>query len=712
VPRPAIHPTRITAGLTIDGHLDEASWLAADTTDGLFIQTTPEPGYPSAERTVIRMMYDESALYVGAVLYDAEPGNLKIPGLEQDYDTRSSDLFGVALDTYHDTQNGFIFAINPAGAVFDAQTFNDQRDVIPAWEGIVEVRTQIHDDRWVVELAIPFATLRFNPMEGDQTWGLNFSRRIRRLNEDANWAPLPSQFRLYKFTMAGTLEGLRDLPGGRNLWIKPSVLADRLEAVSGDADASADWGLDVKWGITPRLTMDLTANTDFSQVEVDREQVNLTRFSLFFPEKRDFFLENEGTFAFQDVAIRNFRTGSSPRSFKLFHSRRIGLSDGREPVPIFGGARLTGRVGERLEVGFLNMQTRGVDEVTGSPAAAAENFSVARVKTHLPGGNSVGVMFLNRQETGVGASPADYNRSFGVDGNFNLFQNLVVSTYLARTDEPSPMGDDQRIGMFQAAWRDALFDVSVLAKHVGDGFNPRMGFVDRRAVRRVFTTVGAHPQIQKGPLLRINPYLDYDAYSDLDGNLESRWISGGMNLVFYDGGMLTFELSDRFEGVFEPTSIAGIQVAEGEYDFREVTARYVASGSHVLSGILSVSHGGFYDGERTSVGASAVFRPNAHLRLDLGVQHNDLEMAGESFTADLFSAQIRYARDVRTFFMAFIQYNEATEELVTNARFNLIHAPLSDVFLVLTERRSLAHEVAQPVLERGVTLKVTRLLAF
>ncbi len=713
VPRPALAALRISDGISIDGVLDEAVWSQADTSTGTWIQVTPAPGMPATEPTSVRILYDEGNLYIGARLYDSDTGHLYVPGLEPDFDTPSSDLFGIAFDSYHDGQSGFVFAVNPAGALYDAQTFNDGRDVLPAWEGIADIRTSVSEDSWFVEMSIPFATLRFNPVEGDQVWGLNFFRRIRRNNEDAMWAPVPLQYRVYKFSMSGTLEGLTGLPRARNLWVKPYALASRLDGSRQPVTNTArDVGLDVKWGITPRMTLDLTANTDFSQVEVDAEQVNLTRFSLFFPEKRDFFLENEGTFAFQDVSIRNFRTGSSSRSFRLFHSRRIGLSPTREVLPILGGARLTGRVGERFEVGFLEMQTRELGGSDGGNSFAAENFAVGRVKAHLSGGSSIGAMFVSRQETGTGSTTADYNRAYGVDGTFNLFQNLVLSAYAAGTDERSPLGEQTSATMLQAAWRSDIVNVSGLYKNVGDGFNPGVGFVDRRGVNRYFGTVGVHPKLRRRGVLEINPMLDVDFFTTLQGSVESRSITPRLNIRFMNGGSVSFNYADRYERLFEATSIAGAAVSAGTYEWRESSIRYSAPASEVLSGSFSLSGGDFYDGRRTSVSSRVKFRPNEHFSLDLAVQHNDLELAGTDFTADLFSARLRYARDTRTFVMGFVQYNEATEELITNLRFNLIHAPLSDFFLVFTERRSLVDGITNAVLERGITLKGTKLLAF
>ena len=489
------------------------------------------------------------------------------------------------------------------------------------------------------------------------------------------WAPLPLQYRVYKFSMAGTLEGLKDLPSARNLWVKPYALGDALTGSRYDESVTTgDVGLDVKWGLTPRMTLDLTVNTDFSQVEVDREQVNLSRFSLFFPEKRDFFLENEGTFGFQDIAIRNYRTGSSGRQFRLFHSRQIGLSPTREPLPIGGGARLTGRIGDRLEVGFLDMQTRSL-------------------------------------ETG-GIDPSGFNRSYGVDANVQLTQNLLVSSYWARTDDSDPVGDDANIAMFQAAYRNAFWNISGLYKQVGDGFSPETGFIDRTAVRRYFATVGVHAQVSTLGLREINPYVDFDTYTNLSGAIETRSVEAGTVFSLNQGGQVTFTVADRSERLFEDTRIAGVTVQEGTYDWVEPAVRIATPGNYAVSVSGSVRWGDFYDGTRKTISGDLTFRPTAHLSFDVGAQHNDLNLGGSAFTADLFSGRVRYAHNTRTFFMAFVQYNEAAEELIANARFNLVHSPLSDVFLVYTERRSLADGVTDTVLERGITLKITKLLAF
>ena len=705
--RPSLRAFATEQAITVDGRLDEVAWTLADSTLGPFIQIQPDPGYPATERTVVRVLYDAGNIYFGVELYDSEPDQLSIPGLEQDYQTHDSDIFGIAIDSYWDKQSAFLFAINPAGAVFDAQSFNDSRYINRAWEGVIHVKTTIHEAGWTAEIAIPVTTLRFSSSAGEMTWGLNFSRRIRRKSEESNWAPMPRQFRLYKMSLAGTLTGFRNLQQGRNLWVKPYVSAARQDGAGFTSGVSNDFdvGFDVKYGVTSRLTLDLTAFTDFSQVEVDREQVNLTRFSLFFPEKRDFFLENEGVFAFSDISLRNYRTGSSNRNFKLFHSRRIGLSAAREPQPIAAGGRLTGRIGG-FDVGLLNVQTRTDGD---SPA---ENFSVVRLKGDLTGNSDVGVIFVNRQGTSSGAA-GDYNRAFGVDGNFRLLGNMVVNSYLAATDEPDASGD-RTAAMFQVAWRGPLWDISTLVKHVGDGFNPGVGFVDRRGVRQLYATVGAHPEPDIPHILRINPRADVRLYSDLDWTLETLELTGGLGVTFMDGSILTLDYQDNFERLVEPTLIAGAEVPRGDYSFNTASVSYRSSGERALSGTVGFSQGGYYDGDRTSVSGKVQVRPSHHLALDFGVQHNALNLAGSEFTADLYSGRFRYAYSTKLFLMGFVQFNETTDELVTYLRLNILHAPLSDIFVVFSERRNVTDGVfaGARLLDRMVTAKVTRLIAF
>ena len=703
-PRPALRAFRMEEPIRIDGRLDEAVWLLADSAAGDWITALPRVGYPASERSVARVLYDDEYLYVGAYLYDSEPGRLYSPGLEQDFPTHDADLFGVVFDTFLDRQNGVMFAVSPAGALFDAQAFNDSREVNTAWEGIIETETAIHEDGWSVEMAVPLRTLRFAATDGPQEWGINFLRRVRRINEDSYWAPVQRQFRVHKMSRAGTLIGLEDLQQGRNLTVKPYVKAAAIGGSVprslGDDGGDFDAGVDLKYGITSRLTLDVTTFTDFSQVEVDQEQVNLTRFSLFFPEKRDFFLENEGIFTLGDVTERNTRTGSGPRDFKLFYSRSIGLSADRRPIPILGGARLSGRIGP-TEIGFLDMQTRT------SGDAPAENFAVLRMRQNFGATADAGILLVNRQGTSEGAT-GDYNRSIGVDANFRLLRYLLINTYAAATADPDEDGDAAS-AYVQVAWRDPLWNITAFAKHVGEAFNPEVGFIRRRGVRQAFGTVGAHPQPRLPGIAEVNPYVDVSAIENVDGVLETRWVTPGFGVAFRDGSTLTFEYEDRFERLFDLTDIAGEDVPAGDYSFGTASADYQSSGARRLSGGIGISRGDFYDGRRTSIDASVNFRPSPHFSVEAFGQHNDLTLAGRSFRADVFGGRLRYAASTRFFASTFVQYIESTDELVSNIRLNYIHAPLSDIFVVLTERRSLS---GAGTAERVLTVKATRLLAF
>lgn len=699
VPRPTLRAVRAAGPITMDGVVDESAWAAAPpATD--FVQSKPRTGYPASERTEVRVLYDDQYLYIGAVLFDSDPDALIAQHLEQDFLSLNDDVFGVSLDPFLDRRNAYYFFINPLGAIRDGQAFDNSRASNTEWEGVMDIRTSIHDQGWSVEVRIPFSTLRFDPSRTEQVWGLNFLRRVRRRGEDALWAPVALRTRIHKMNEAGTLVGLQDLPRSRNLQITPYALGadvDGSDVATQDLGTSWDGGVDVKYGLTPRLTLDATWRTDFSQVEVDQEQVNLTRFSLFFPEKRAFFVENSGTYQFGDLAERDYRLGAGPRDFTLFHSRRIGLVDGR-PVPIVAGGRVTGRAGG-LELGVLNMQTESTETL------GAENFTVARVRRTLFGAADVGGIFVNRQTTDGGSG---YNRSWGVDANVRLLGNLIVHSYLAETLEPG-VSSDNRAARISAAWRGPLWDTSVLFRQIGGSFDPGVGFVRRKDMRQTYATVGIHPRPAIPGTTEINPYVEVDYVTDLESVLETRRLTGGLGVPFLDGGQLNITGSDRFERLDEAFTVSGQVVPTGSYGFQEYEISYTASAARRVSGSVRVSGGGYFQGDRRSVGGNVVWRPSPHFAFDLGADHNVLDLEGEPFTADVFSARVDYLASTKLLVGAWVQYNDAAEEVVSNVKLNFIHSPLSDLFVVYTERRSTRLDMT---LDRRFTIKLTKLFAF
>ncbi len=705
VPRPQARVVAAASNIVIDGRLDEPGWSGVTPiTD--FVQAQPLEGRAASEATAVRIVYDANRLYIGALCYDSDPEGVVSKSLERDYPgvlSEEMDSFGVTLDTFFDRRNSFIFFVNPRGGVKDGQGFDNGRTRDYGWDGIIEVATTVHDSGWTVEMSIPFKTLRFDPTRDEHTWGVNLLRRIRRKNEVSYWAPLDRRDRFFRMSRAGTIRGLPRLSAGRNLTVKPFALAARSSGqllAEDDRGTDVDGGVDLKYGITPRLTMDLTYRTDFSQVEVDQEQVNLTRFPLFFPERREFFLENSGTFTFGDVnsGPGSPRTGTALRDFTLFHSREIGLEGGR-PVPLFGGARLTGRAGE-WEVGVLDVQSEAFE---GDPA---ENFGVVRLRRSVLGNSDVGAMFTNRQATGTG-SDGQYNRTFGVDANLNVARGLFVNAYLAGSRRLDVSDEAARVSV---GWRDRLWDVSTAFRHVGEGFEPGIGFVRRRGIRQTYATLGAHPRPNVASILTMNPYVEAHYITDLDGALQTRIGRAALGITFHDGGRFSARVSDRFERLTEPFRVRPeATIPVGNYRFREASVSYSSSQARTLSGGVGISGGGFFDGSRFTINGGARWQPDYHVTIDVDATHNRLRAQGNSFTADLYSARVKYAYSTSLYFGAFVQYNADVDQLVTNARVNLVHAPLSDVFIVFTERRDVE---AGEVLQRFVTAKVTKLLAF
>ncbi len=703
-PRPTARAARATGPIRVDGMLDEATWSAAHVIDQ-FYQQKPFAGMPASERTEVRILFDDQNLYVGVELFDQQGYQAIIPTLQRDPNTRDGDAFGFAFDPFRDGKTTFAFFVNPGGAIRDIQTADDGRINNAAWDAAFELQTRVHDRGWTLEIAIPWSQLRFDASRAEQVWGMNLLRRIRRKNEDATWAPMDRQWQLYVMSRSGTLRGLDGIRPGRNLSLKPFVLtAEPSGDLQADADTELDAGLDLKYGITPGMTLDLTLNTDFSQVEVDQEQVNLTRFSLFFPEKREFFLENAGIFQFGDQGQFQQRTGVSNRDFTLFHSRRIGLTPSGTPLPILGGGRVSGTAGP-VTVGLLNMQTRRQGELE------PENFTVARVRTEPTDGLTVGGIFVNRSATAGGLAA---NRSYGVDADLQAFNDyLLVQSYLAATDGTAADGADvprEFAGRISAAWRDPFWEMLGIYRQFDDGFNPGAGFVRRRGIRHGYGTFGVHPRPDWPLLLELNPYVETHYYADLAGSLETRLLTGGLDVDFVDGSTARLSVTDGFERVDEAFSVRGAAVEPGDYDFVEASAFYQLSGARRVSGQLNVSGGGYFGGDRVSLGGNLLGRLGHQVLLNLSANHNRIDLPGQArTTADVYGANLDVFFSTRLLASAFVQFNEATQEFVTNLRFRWIHAPLSDLYLVLTERRDTA---ANRVLDRFVTLKATKLLAF
>ena len=692
---PQLRARNISSHVQIDGLLTESEWQQAPAASG-FRQNQPREGEPATENTEVRVLYDKGNIYVGVMCYDREPQKIVAQKLQRDGGLDDDDMFAFLLDTYHDKRNAYFFATNPNGAEQDGQMIDGAFEADLDWDGVWEVRAKIHEHGWSAEFKIPLWNLKFNSL-AEQTWGINFTRIIKRKTELVNWASW-SRDNLGGFlrvSRAGDLVDLQNVRPGRNLQVKPyglsKVVRDGLLTSAPIKDEKLDAGLDVKYGVTSNLTLDLTANTDFAQVEADVEQINLTRFPLFFPEKREFFLESANTFQFGE---ENF---FGPPPIQLFYSRRIGISNFREIVPILAGARLTGKVG-KYELGLLDMLT---DEKSGAPQS---HFSVVRVNRDVAQRSKVGVIFTNRVDHG-----RVHQQAYGADANLWLSNPMVFQSFFAQTH-------DSR-GATRTAWKLGLDFTKDhwgwFASHmaIAKGFDPGVGFVLRSDIRRSFATFRVSPQPNGSFLRRTNIFQNFSHLTNIDGRLQD-WdyrltfineLANGDNLIFGYG-----RIFERLGASFQFPS--GLRINAGDYYSHLVEANYRSSAKRKLTAFGNAYWQEFYDDELRAFGGGLGYTPNAHW----AVRWNYTRTAG-ALNTHLFAMRVNWALSTRFFINTLVQYNSEDNELSTNLRLNFIHSPGSDLFLVYNEGRGREGEDFSdglPARNREVILKFTKLLRF
>jgi Domain of unknown function (DUF5916) len=709
---------RATGKIVIDGILSEHDWADAPIASH-FIQNDPREGEAATYDTEVRFLYDDDNIYFGAVAHDAEPSKIIVNDLKRDFNTRSGDIFGIVLDTFHDERNGFMFETNPAGAKFDAQFVNEGREFNSNWDGVWFVKSRITEDGWVTEIAIPLKTVRFGDQD-PQTWGVNFIRRTRRLNEDSYWSPLPRIHRFTRVSLAGTLEGLAGLRSRRDVKVTPYGKGSVNQAAGTSTDGSVDAGVDAKLGIGGSLRLDLTLNTDFSEVEADVQQINLTRFSLFFPEKRVFFLENSGIFRFgppQDQRNTQFQSsfgasasnlaGGQSRGEDLlfFFSRRIGLTDDGEQIPVVGGGRLTGRVGA-FDVGVLNIQTGKADLNEESLAGNGDNFTVARVRRNLFASSDIGVIFINRENMTTG----HYNRGIGADANFRLTPAVNVNAYLAKTLTPDLSGDDLagRVGW---TYEGRLFEVQNAYSTLQDNFNPEVGFAPRIGVKRASNYAGYHyrPDWLPQGLREINPHVELEYFTDQKNVVVSRYFNTHVSLQMQNGGFVEVGLNSNLEQPQDSFEIIpDISIPPGFYTFNEWFALMYSDTSRTVAWNVRAGTGDFYSGTKDSISLGGVLKAGRKLSAGADWSYNDIVLKEGRFKTHLLTARFAYNFTTNMFLNALVQYNNLTHEWSSNIRYNFIHRPLSDLFVVYNDLRD---ETGLPK-NRAFIVKYTQLLSF
>jgi hypothetical protein len=712
-----LQAVRTSGKITLDGALDEPAWAEASLANH-FIQNEPREGEPATFDTEVRILYDNDALYFGVFAKDDEPARIIVNDLKKDFNTGSGDGFLIILDTFHDQRNGYQFAINPAGAKWDAQMVNEGRENNANWDGIWDVETRIAETGWYAEIRIPFRTLRFSGEEAE-AWGVNFERKLRRLNEDSYWAPVPRIYDIQQVSLAGTLEQMQGIRPGKDLRVKPYALTSANRTTPLDTAGDFDAGVDVKYGITSGLTWDFTVNTDFSQVEADEQQINLSRFNLFFPEKRDFFLENSGIFQFgggfggfgNPGAAATGMGGTSTRQnasqeMRLFFSRRIGLSEnGLVSIPILAGTRLTGREG-RYSVGALNIQQR---EAGPFPAT---NFTAVRLRRDILANSDVGVILLDKEESGP-----HYNRAAGFDANFR-FGYLNLNGYLAKSFSPQsaePGSGRDYATRAAASYQDRKWTFRTRFDGIGDRFNDEMGFVPRQGVDNAFAFAARafRPTWLPKWIRETRPHWQFDMFTRQNGDgLESRYQDFHWPLTFQDSSSMEVGVNTNQEEVRAPFTInstRGVRVNPGHYEFNEYFVFWNTNSAAPVSLNSRYSIGTFYDGYRRAYTLGPALRLNENFNVAFNVQINDITLSTGDFVSTLVAGRVNYNFNTKMFFNALLQYNTDSQQWSSNLRFNIIHRPLSDFFLVYNERRD---ERTSALIDRALIAKVTYLVAF
>ncbi len=691
--------TRVSDRIVIDGIPDEPLWAGAEVgTD--FYQTDPQSGAPATEHTEFRVVYDESQIYVAVTAHQRDP--VIITELKREFAATDGDLIVIFFDTFDDDRNGFAFGTNPGSAMRDQQIAAGVAD--DNWDGIYEVATEVHDWGWTAEFAIPFKTLRFDDSENVQRWGFNIQRIMRRRNEWVQWSPAPRPFRIFEASIAGTLEGIEDVRQGRNLNVKPFIVGniDAGGATTAGQEPAAI-GVDVKVGVTSRLTLDLTVNTDFSQVEADEQQVNLTRFGLFFPEKREFFLENLGLFdVCGNVGGDGGRGGGggrcgAERDIVPFFSRRIGLSDEGQPLSMRGGARLTGQIGG-LNVGLMGLN------VGGGPDRPDNNWMVGRARRDVLSSSQVGAFLFHRQATVA----SDWNRTTGVDGNFNFFQQRLNLSGVVMNAETAAIDGMSLATSLQVNYRDGILNATSGFVSIADDFRNDFGFTPRIGIWKYYNTVGITPRFS-GIVFEDNLRLILRRTFDTSKRLVTRFDALGNTVTFRDGDSFTMYRNIMFERLAEPFQIQGQTLAPGDYHFNDWNLRFNSSGARRINASAGYRFGGFFDGYKKEISAGLGGRLNSHFQVSVNWGRNIVDLAGGSFTTDLVSVHADAAFSSKMFLQGLVQYNTTRETISTNVRYRFIHHPLSDLFLVYNEIRPM--EGDDETL-RLVSLKLTHLINF
>lgn len=638
--RPSATVIRTTAPVKVDGVLDEVAWRQAAPI-GPLVQREPDEGASASEETDVRVVYTATTIYFGILCRDRTPSGIVSTQLTRDAELESDDNVVVVIDPFFDHRNGFLFQVNPAGARADGQIANNAEHISLDWDGIWEASARITADGWVAEIAVPFKTLRFKP--GQTVWGLNVERQIKRRNETDRWAtPLRDSW-ISNLDGAGSLEGIEGINQGRGLDIRPY-----LSGGEENSDGKLQAGIDVFKNLTPNMNASVTVNTDFAETEADSRQVNLTRFPLFFPEKRAFFLEGAGVF---DVAATN------EESVLPFFTRRIGLLGGQE-VPILVGTKIVGRQSD-YNIGVLDVQTRGVDDFAGrGDRLDSQNLLAARVSRNILRQSWIGAIVTHGNPQGTGS-----NTLVGADmrlatSTFRGNKNLSSSFFVLRTDDEASHTTDYSFGG-NIDYPNDLWDCSFGWRQVGENFRPALGFVPRTGVRRISPGFSFKPRPGRFGIRQLFFEVHPAWVSDLH-NVVQTWemFSAPFNAEFESGDKVEFNVMPQYERLTEPFEIAdGVVIPPGGYRMNRWGFQVETADKRPVVVEADVSWGEFYSGTRRDLELGVVFKPSTHVRAEVQFEQNDVSLQEGDFSARVFTARADYNFSPNVSWANLVQYD-------------------------------------------------------
>lgn len=686
-----------STAIRVDGRLDDPAWQVADVVSD-FVQQEPRVGEPISERTEVRVVLDDGAMYFGVRCFDATPRGIIARELRRDNPLLDDDRFEIALDTFHDHRNAFHFVINPLGTQYDALITDEGQDVNVEWDERWWSAVAIDDSGWSAEIKIPFTTLRSR--EGLDTFGVNFKRFIRRNNELAQWTGWDRDFNFLQVSQAGHLTGVGAIRTGLKLRVKPYALGgfqDTRQGTSRSRDPLRDVGIEtLKVSLTSALTAELTVNTDFAQAEVDEAVVNLTRFPVFFPEKREFFLERAGIFEF---GLGGRRGGQAERNLQMFFSRRIGLTEDRQPVPIIAGAKVTGRL-SGFDVGILSVQTDVFQQTPGS------NYAVVRAKRNILARSNLGWFVSNRQ-----GPNGDVNRVFGADANFTLFKNTDIQGFVGRSITPGKHGNDA-VGRVKYNWLSDLYEVFVEHLYIGPDFQHDVGFVRRRGIQRTDSAFIWEPRPKRWNIRNFVFRGEVIYTTDIERHPVTREQIFQATTRFQNDDAARVNVTDTFDRLDRPFPIAsGVVLPVGDYNFRDVFGEVESSGKRTVIARVRVGGGEFYSGTRNYVRLTPVWRPSSLLSFETAYEFNDVDLREGAFTTHVLNARMNVNLSNRWLTTTLAQYDSASRRQVLYGRLNYIFRPGDDLFVVYTQSRQTGASTAIPA-DHSLIVKMTYSLDF